>query len=89
MSEGDAAHRPHNTPLICVERVPGATIGNGQLTKELLEIARSHEHTRAIEIVLYHPAFPVDVRHNAKIFREKLAVWAGKRLASRPLAKPS
>ena len=22
-------------------------------------------------------AFPVDVRHNAKIFREKLAVWAG------------
>ena len=25
-------------------------------------------------------AFPVDVRHNAKIFREKLAAWAAKRL---------
>jgi olefin beta-lactone synthetase len=30
--------------------------------------------------VLFHPAFPVDIRHNAKIFREKLAVWAAKEL---------
>ena len=88
-SGGDPAHRGYTTPLICVERVPEATIGNGRLTEELLEIARSHEHTRAIDTVLYHPAFPVDVRHNAKIFREKLAVWAAKQLASRPPAKPS
>ena len=79
----------HATPLICIERVPGATIDNGRLTEELLEIARSHEHTRAIDTVLYHPAFPVDIRHNAKIFREKLAVWAGKELASRPPAERS
>jgi len=26
--------------------------------------------------VLFHPEFPVDMRHNAKIFREKLALWA-------------
>ena len=70
-------------PLICVERVRGATIDNGRLTEELLEIARSHEHTRAIDTVLYHASFPVDVRHNAKIFREKLGVWAGKEIASR------
>ena len=88
-SEADPAHRGHTTPLICVERVPEATIGNGQLTKELLEIARSHEHTRAIHMVLYHPAFPVDVRHNAKIFREKLAVWAEKQLASRRSRGPT
>jgi hypothetical protein len=31
-------------------------------------------------MVLYHPAFPVDIRHNAKIFREKLALWAEKRV---------
>ena len=68
------------TPLLCVERVKGVMIENGRLTQELLEIARSHEHTRAIGIVLYHPSFPVDVRHNAKIFREKLAVWASKRI---------
>jgi hypothetical protein len=69
--------------VICVERARGATIDDPQLTKELLEIAQSHDHTRAIDAVLYHPAFPVDVRHNAKIFREKLAVWAGGKMASR------
>jgi len=25
---------------------------------------------------LFHPGFPVDIRHNAKITRERLAVWA-------------
>ena len=69
-------------PLLCVERAQEATIENGRLTEELLEIARSHEHTQMIATVLYHPSFPVDVRHNAKIFREKLAVWASKELAS-------
>ena len=43
------------TPLLCVERVKGVMIENGRLTQELLEIARSHEHTRAIGIVLYPP----------------------------------
>ena len=38
--------------------------------------------TRAIiKTFLFHPAFPVDIRHNAKIFREKLAVWAARELA--------
>ena len=26
--------------------------------------------------MLWHAKFPVDIRHNAKIFREKLAIWA-------------
>jgi hypothetical protein len=26
--------------------------------------------------VLFHPALPVDPRHNAKIHREELSVWA-------------
>jgi hypothetical protein len=29
-----------------------------------------------MKVILYHPSFPVDIRHNAKIFREKLAAWA-------------
>jgi acyl-CoA synthetase (AMP-forming)/AMP-acid ligase II len=70
-------------PVLCVERVQEATIENGRLTGELLEMARSHEHTRPIDTILYHPSFPVDVRHNTKIFREKLALWADKELASR------
>ena len=45
-------------------------------TKELLELGAAHPHTRSIKKILFHPEFPVDVRHNAKIFREKLADWA-------------
>jgi len=30
--------------------------------------------------VLFHPSFPVDIRHNSKIFREKLAIWAEKQI---------
>ena len=46
------------------------------LTNDLLELANQHEHTRKIKDILMHPEFPVDIRHNAKIFREKLARWA-------------
>ena len=45
-------------------------------TKELLELGAAHPHTRSIKKILFHPEFPVDVRHNAKIYREKLADWA-------------
>ncbi|WP_439621222.1 fatty acid CoA ligase family protein [Gemmata sp.] len=38
------------------------------------------EHSQRITTFLCHPVFPVDVRHNSKIFREKLAVWADKTL---------
>ncbi len=63
-------------PVLCVERARGHDIRPGALTRELLDIAKQHDHTSHIETVLYHDSFPVDVRHNAKIFREKLAVWA-------------
>jgi hypothetical protein len=43
---------------------------------EIKELAGSSSLTGTIENFLLHPAFPVDIRHNAKIFREKLAVWA-------------
>ena len=47
-----------------------------ELTAELLRIAESHDCTRQIKNILYHPGFPVDIRHNSKISREKLALWA-------------
>jgi acyl-CoA synthetase (AMP-forming)/AMP-acid ligase II len=73
--------RPGRTqPVLCVERAPGHDVRPAALTQELLEIAKQHDHTRSIETVLYHDAFPVDVRHNAKIFREKLATWAQEQL---------
>jgi olefin beta-lactone synthetase len=67
-------------PVVCVELEPGGKPDRDRLRGELLAIARAHMHTRGIETFLVHPAFPVDIRHNAKIFREKLAAWADRRV---------
>ncbi len=48
---------------------------------DLRQIQQQYPHTAEICAFLIHPLFPVDVRHNAKIFREKLALWAQKRWA--------
>jgi len=72
---------PRQRPVICIELEDAARRANRQaLTTELLELAKSNAATRRIETVLYCKAFPVDIRHNSKIFREKLAVWAAKKL---------
>ena len=42
--------------------------------------AEKFEHTKSIVTFLQHPGFPMDVRHNSKIFREKLAAWADRKL---------
>ncbi len=62
-------------PLIVIELAPGQQQSAG-LTETLLALAQTAEQTRAIQTLLYHPSFPVDIRHNAKIFREQLTVWA-------------
>lgn len=68
-------------PVLCVELKPEARGKSApELTRELLALGAQYPHTRAIQAVLVHPAFPVDIRHNAKIFREKLALWAATRL---------
>jgi acyl-CoA synthetase (AMP-forming)/AMP-acid ligase II len=51
-----------------------------RIAAELLAMAAEHEQTRAIQDVLFYYEFPVDVRHNAKIQREKLARWAADQL---------
>ena len=68
----------HREPVIIIEPENTSRISNNReaLTQELLEIAASFTHTRSIKKVLFYPDFPVDIRHNAKIFREKLAAWA-------------
>jgi olefin beta-lactone synthetase len=47
-----------------------------KFTAELLERGTKSPLTQSIRKVLFHAEFPVDVRHNAKIFREKLSFWA-------------
>jgi acyl-CoA synthetase (AMP-forming)/AMP-acid ligase II len=69
------------TPVLCVEREStDVAPDQKQLTGELLALGQANDKTKSIRTFLVHPAFPVDVRHNAKIFREKLAVWAAERL---------
>ncbi|GIU10314.1 MULTISPECIES: olefin beta-lactone synthetase [unclassified Shewanella] len=69
------------TPLICIElKQSVACTLSAVLYSELRAIAEQHEQTQGIERFLIHPDFPVDIRHNAKIFREKLAVWAQKQI---------
>jgi acyl-CoA synthetase (AMP-forming)/AMP-acid ligase II len=64
-------------PVLCVELEAGARGDPPQaIREELRRLGAGHAHTRDITTFLFHPAFPVDVRHNAKIFREKLALWA-------------
>jgi olefin beta-lactone synthetase len=68
-------------PVICVELSPeGRRMPRKALRSELLDLAATHAHTQLVQTVLFHKAFPVDIRHNAKIFREKLAVWAAGRI---------
>lgn len=67
--------------VLCVEIDKDATNPNPQqLKKELLAWAAGNELTKDIQTVLFHPSFPVDIRHNSKIFREKLAIWAARQL---------
>jgi acyl-CoA synthetase (AMP-forming)/AMP-acid ligase II len=70
------------TAVLCVElEAEAKTADQERLRRELLEIGARFQHTKGIKTLLFHPAFPVDIRHNAKIFREKLAVWAAGRTA--------
>ena len=50
------------------------------LMQELLERGKQYPHTEEIKFFLIHPNFPVDIRHNAKIFREQLATWAEEKI---------
>lgn len=66
-------------PVLCVELHKGIVCSTSKiLFQELMALAQQYPHTEGIGRFLIHPDFPVDVRHNAKIFREKLAIWAQK-----------
>jgi acyl-CoA synthetase (AMP-forming)/AMP-acid ligase II len=69
-------------PVLCVEVEKNSKdIDLERLKREILKLGAQRAHTQEIRTVLFHPRFPVDIRHNAKIFREKLAAWAARQLA--------
>ncbi len=68
-------------PVLCVELLADVALDDfPRIEAELRALGAAHATTAGIDTFLRHPAFPVDIRHNAKIGREKLAVWAGERL---------
>ncbi|MCU1643518.1 MAG: lys2 [Nocardia sp.] len=65
-------------PVLCVEAEPGAD--TVLLAAQLRTRATEFEVTAPVSTFLFHPKFPVDIRHNAKIGREQLSIWATQQL---------
>jgi len=68
-------------PVLCIE-VAGklSAVDSERVHYDLLQLAQAFSLTRSIRTVLFHPGFPVDIRHNSKIGREELAEWAAKQM---------
>jgi acyl-CoA synthetase (AMP-forming)/AMP-acid ligase II len=75
----------HTTPVMLLEtwpeHRPESHDAERQLLEEVHRLLQRNDLTRSIarEHLLWHSGFPVDIRHNAKIFREQLVVWAAER----------
>jgi len=72
------------TPVLCVELAAG--VGSREwprIERELRALGAAHVHTARVARFMRHRKFPVDIRHNAKIGREKLAAWVADKLGAR------
>jgi acyl-CoA synthetase (AMP-forming)/AMP-acid ligase II len=66
----------YSLPVLIVEPEKDSSMDSEALLAQVKELAAASELTEDIHHFLIHPDFPVDIRHNAKIFREKLSIWA-------------
>ncbi len=74
--------RGRQHPYVLIEREPNATLSDAQVVEELKKVGSQHLDTATLHSFHVYPGtFPVDARHNAKIEREKLAVWAKENLS--------
>ena len=70
-------HEGRIVPVLCVELLSKASRKERHgIRDELLALGTARTHTQSIRKVLFHPGFPVDIRHNAKINRPVLTRWA-------------
>jgi olefin beta-lactone synthetase len=78
-------------PVVCIETICSAHFPDRrvrlihrpwpEVEAALRERAKETSYTHSLDCFLQHPGlFPTDPRHNSKIFREKLAIWADRRL---------
>jgi acyl-CoA synthetase (AMP-forming)/AMP-acid ligase II len=73
--------RRAQAPVLCVELREGVRRDqHARIAQELRHLGEGFVHTAKVQAFLFHPRFPVDIRHNAKIGRETLAAWAARRL---------
>jgi hypothetical protein len=73
--------RGAQAPVLCVElRERVRRDQHARIARELRHLGEGFVHTAKVQAFLFHPRFPVDIRHNAKIGRETLAAWAARRL---------
>lgn len=81
------------TPVIVVEPWPEHRPKSVAAAEELIAAVgarlASHPLTRCVRYVLIKHELPVDIRHNSKIFRERLAVWAERELRSAKMRERS
>lgn len=80
---GVSTKEKKKTPVIIIELYKNCNKSKSILRKEIMDIAHQSHLTRDIDYYFFHPDFPVDIRHNAKIFREKLCVWAKKKVGNK------
>ncbi len=69
--------------VLCAE-LAGARRDRPGVLDALRGVLADHPDGRRVKTVLVHPRLPTDVRHNAKIDRERLAAWAAPRLRGLP-----
>ena len=68
-------------PVMCIElEKSDIRKSRKEILVDLSTLAKGNAMTARIETFLFHKSFPVDIRHNSKIFREKLARWAKKKI---------
>src|SRR5262249_46614070 len=67
-------------PVLIVEprkrQFPWRRADRRKFSRELVDLAASNPLTLDIHVVLFRRSLPVDVRHNSKIDRTRLALWA-------------
>lgn len=70
-------------PVLCIELCKsdskGGKADSTGVSTAVLEIAGQHPSLGGLKRTLFHPGFPVDIRHNSKINRAALAAWAEKK----------
>jgi len=89
--------RPAQSPIISSIGVPAIVI---EPFAEHFPRTAEHEQRLRVELtalaksaglpkmeIFFHPRFPVDGRHNAKVFNDQLGVWASSELAKRSAVK--